>query len=257
MLRLDSLQIHSPWVYRLLALFMLFLLLISFSGRFTPDDNQLPKQPELVKLAWFYRPPDTAEGYEDAGLHSLQQNFETFILTKNDEPLRDQLREQGVDTPFLQYLAFDVIIDPGSCTAQPWRNQAADRPGDFCYISENHPDWFMLDADGNRMYRNLGSGMRSALMDPGHPGWRAFWLERARESQETLGWEGVFLDNVEASLGKREQRNQMPAAYPDDASYQAAVSGFLAYIYTEYFQPEGRPLYGNIIAQRESETWFD
>ena len=206
---------------------------------------------DIVQLAWFYKPPTAEE------LKALPKHFETFILTKNDEDERDELKAQGVEAPFLQYISFDVIIDPGSCTAQPWRNQAADRPGDFCYISDNHPDWFMLDADGNRMYRDLGSGMRSALMDPGHPGWRAFWLERARESQEMLGWEGVFLDNVEASLAKRERRNQMPAAYQDDASYQAAVTGFLAYIYAEYFQPEGRPLYGNIIAQRNSDTWFD
>ena len=102
---------------------------------------------DIVQLAWFYKPPTAEE------LKALPKHFETFILTKNDEDERDELKAQGVEAPFLQYISFDVIIDPGSCTAQPWRNQAADRPGDFCYISDNHPDWFMLDADGNRYFR--------------------------------------------------------------------------------------------------------
>ncbi|MGB0389071.1 MAG: putative glycoside hydrolase [Ardenticatenaceae bacterium] len=205
---------------------------------------------DVVQLAWFYKPPS------DDDLDTLQENFDTFILTRNDEDQRDALKARGVESPFLQYIAFEVIIDPGSCTAQPWRNQAADRIGDFCYISENHPDWFLLNTDGNRMVGDLGGGMRSVMMDPGNPEWRAFWLERARENQESYGWDGVFIDNVEGSLGKRERRNQLPAAYPDDASYQAAVEGFLAYVSTEYFQPEGRPLYGNIIVLRDSDVWF-
>ena len=254
MLKLTSLQIGSPWFYRLLALLMLFLLLIPLSARFSAD-GKLDKK-EVVQLAWFYRPPDTDEGQEEEGVDSLHQNFDTFILTRNDEELRDKLRQRGVDAPFLQYLAFDVIIDPGSCTRQPWRNQVADQPGDYCYISQNHPDWFLLDEDGKRMFHDLGHGMRSVVMDPGNPGWRAFWLERARESQETLGWDGVFLDNVEATLIKRKRRGALPAAYPTDTSYQAAIEGFLAYLYSEYFQPEGRPLYANIIEVNEPEIWF-
>lgn len=221
------------------------------------DNNQLPNSPpsqtgagKVKQLAWFYKPPT------DSNLGTIKENFSSFILTKNDEDERDALRAEGVEAPFLQYVALDVIIDPGSCTAQPWKNQAADRPGDFCDISDNHADWFLLDQAGNRMVHDLGGGMKGVVMDPGNPGWRAFWLERAREGQETLGWDGVFLDNVEASLAKRERRGQLPAAYPDDASYQAAVEGFLAYIYTSYFQPEARPLQGNIIALRDYEVWF-
>lgn len=205
---------------------------------------------QFVQLAWFYHPPDGTQ------MEVVRNKFNTFIFTKNDERERDLLREKGIKKPILQYLSLDVIIDPGSCTAQPWRNQVADRPGDYCYISEHHPEWFLLDEDGNRMFHKINDEMRSVMMDPGHPGWREFWLSRARESQEILGWEGVFLDNVEASLGKRQRRNALPAAYPTDRSYQAAIEGFLAYIYTDYFQPEGRPLYANIIDLYEDEVWF-
>lgn len=202
-----------------------------------------------ARLAWFYKPPSGGD------LTPLRQYFDTFVLTKNDEDVRETLKSQGVSGPFLQYLRFEAIMDPGSCTAQPWRNQVADRIGDFCEISEKHPDWFLLDTNGNRIVDNEG-GNNFYLMDPGHPGWRAFWLERARQSQEQLGWDGIFLDNVEASLSKRQRKGALPAQYPDDASYQAAINGFLAYIYSSYFQPQGRPLQANIISLKESSVWF-
>lgn len=260
MVRLITYPVGFQWVYRLLVFFVLCLFLLNFFIQMSADETSTEVGTEVgqetIQLAWFYRPPDRLAENEEVGLESLLHNFETFILTKNDEPLRDQLREQGVDAPFLQYLALDVIIDPGSCTRQPWRNQVADQPGDFCYISEHHPDWFLLTQDGERMYNDLTDGARSVMMDPGHPGWRAFWLERARLSQETLGWDGVFLDNVEAMLTKRKRRGKLPADYPTDASYQAAIEGFLAYLYSDYFKPEGRPLYANVIEVDEPEVWF-
>lgn len=235
-----------------IVLFLLFFFLVAvliLANRVWVTKQSSPTGP-LVQLAWFYRPPD------DEKMEMIGNKFNMFIFTKNDEKERDRLREKGIETPILQYISFDVIIDPGSCTAQPWRNQVADRPGDYCYISEHHPDWFLLDEDGNRMFHDINNEMRSVMMDPGHPGWRAFWLLRARESQEILGWQGVFLDNVEASRGKRQRRNALPAAYPTDKSYQAAIESFLAYIYTDYFQPEGRPLYANIIDLHETDVWF-
>ncbi|HEX8680772.1 MAG TPA: putative glycoside hydrolase, partial [Ardenticatenaceae bacterium] len=161
-----------------------------------------------VRLAWFYKPPT------DGNLQTVQQNFHTFILTKNDEAARDALRAGGVTAPITQYLMAMAIHDPGSCTAQPWRNQVADRPGDFCTISAEHADWFLLDANGNRVVDPYG-GERFYMMDPANPGWQAFWMERVRHSQEQLGWTGVFLDNVEASLAKRQKLGQIPARYPD------------------------------------------
>jgi hypothetical protein len=201
-----------------------------------------------LQLAWFYKPPS------DGDLHTLQENFSQFILTKNDERARDSLRAQGVQGPFLQYLRFEAIHDPGSCAAQPWRNQVADQTGDFCRIIQQHPDWFLLDVNGNRIVDVTG-GERFYMMDPGNPGWRAFWLERARHSQESLGWDGVFLDNVEASLYHRRKAGIQLARYPDEVSYVAAVEGFLAYLYTSYFQPAGRPLQANITAT-DPAAWF-
>ncbi|MEK7324837.1 MAG: putative glycoside hydrolase, partial [Chloroflexota bacterium] len=152
-------------------------------------------------------------------------------------------------------LRLDTIYNPGSCTEPPLRNQVADQVGDFCAISEQHPDWFLLDADGNRIFSQ--DNPEFVMMDPGNPGWRAFWLERARQNQEEYDWDGVFADNAEAGLGKRRLWGALPAAYPDDASYRSAITGFLEYLYTSYFQPEGRLLQANIIALDDGGAWLE
>jgi hypothetical protein len=239
-----------PWLWLAGSLLILGLLVIGAtqSSLFQAEESSLSGP--LVQLAWFYRPPDVHD------MPILSEAFKTFILTKNDEPIRDELKAEGIKQPILQYITLDSIIAPPSCSEQPWRNQVADQVGDYCDISEDHPDWFLLDEAGERIMHEVGYGMQAIAMDPGHPGWRAFWLERARESQEKLGWEGVFLDNVEASLSKHERRGSKLAAYPTDISYQTAVEGFLAYLYTEYFQPEGRPLYANIIEANDPDVWF-
>ncbi|MCJ7583241.1 MAG: putative glycoside hydrolase [Anaerolineales bacterium] len=202
---------------------------------------------KIINLAYFYKPP------EDSDAPTLAHNFSTFILTRADEAFRDQLIASGVQAPILQYVSFDDIMDPGSCTAQPYRNQVAYKIGDFCTISQDHPDWFLLNADGSR----IKVDGKYFLMDPGNQEWRAFWLSRTQESQEQLGWYGVFLDNVEGSLSKVYSLGGNPANYPNDASYQVAIQGFLQYIYTSYFQPQGRPLLANIISLPDAATWFN
>jgi hypothetical protein len=198
----------------------------------------------FIRLAWFYKPP--VNGNEA----DLAKSFSVFILTKKNEAYRDALHAAGVRSPILQYLRFSAIMDTGDCISQPYRNQVADKPGDFCEIDQKHPDWFLLDARGERIYSN-----DYPTMDPANTGWRAFWLERARQSQEGLGWEGVFLDNVEASLGKQERLAGGETSYSSDAAYQDAVAGFLEYLYKGYFQPQGRPLFANIIETRDPLVW--
>lgn len=182
---------------------------------------------------------------------TLGQNFNTYVLTHGDEAWRDQLVANGIQSPILQYLRFEAIMDPGSCTTKPWKSQVAYKAGDFCDISQNHSDWFLLDPNGNRLSSN-----GFYFMDPGNAGWRQFWLTRALEMQQLFGWNGIFMDNVEASLAKHQRAGRALQRYPTDASYQAAILGFLQYLYTGYFQPQGRSLYANIISISDVSIWF-
>ena len=205
-------------------------------------------QGDTVQLVWFYRPPN------DANLMRLSENFDKFILTQQDVDEQQELISLGVNRPIPQYFRMDAIMDPEGCNERPRRNQVAYKEGDFCMISEEHPDWFLTDVNGNRIVE--GTDVKYYFMDPGNAEWRAFFLTRVRESQEEIGWVGVFLDNAEASFAKREKNNQMPGAYPDEASYINAIEGFLEFLYRGYFQPQGRPLYANVISVRDETVWY-
>jgi hypothetical protein len=94
-------------------------------------------------------------------------------------------------------------------------------------------------------------------MDPGNAGWRSFFVSRLLEIDQQQGWTGVFLDNLEASLGEIKRDGLLPAKYPDDASYQAAVKGFIQYLYTNYAQAYNRPMMANIISRSTEAQWFN
>ena len=205
---------------------------------------------EAIQLAWFYRPPASGN------MSSISQNFDTFVLTKQDDEERDELKELGVEAPIMQYLHFENIHDPGDCSKSPWRNQVAYNPGDFCNISENHSDWFLNNIDGSLMVSRSSGNQNYVRMDPGNSGWRNFWLERAIEGQEKLGWDGVFMDNVEASISKFERKGFSPANYPTEDEYLSQIEQALAFYYLNYFQPKGRPLFANIISLRDPDVWF-
>jgi hypothetical protein len=210
-----------------------------------PEVTATPLPENVIRLTWFYKPPDEAQ------MNQVAEKTDFFILTHKDEPARDELRAKGNTAPVSQYLLFLVINDPGDCDEKPNGNQVAYKVGDFCQISEQHPDWFLLDQNGKR----IQSRKNSYYMDPGNEGFRAFWLERARELQETYGWDHIFLDNVEGSRIKMVGKNGSLANYPDDESYQKAVEGFLSYIRTNYFEPSNKSIYANIVSIAEDHVW--
>jgi len=199
----------------------------------------------LVRLAWFYKPPEAGK------LDSVAKNFDFFILTYKDETERDQLKKDGVKAPFSQYLLLTTINDPGSCDKDPVGNQVAFKKGDFCQISKLHPYWFLLDQKGDR----IKSSGDNYYMDPGNAGFRQFWLQRARQLQETYGWDNIFLDNVEASRSKLTDHGNSIPAYPDDQSFQKAVEGFLEYIRQNYSAPHAKMMYGNIVSIEDDQVW--
>jgi hypothetical protein len=215
----------------------------------SPTATPTPLPIKTVRLAWFYKPPRPND------FANLARYFDLFILTHLDEPARDALRALGVRQPFLQYLRFDAIHDPGDCAKVPYHNQIAMNPGEYCAITRDHPDWFLRDVNGNLITEKY-DGTRYVYMDPGNSSWRAYWLQRARQVHEQFGWDGIFLDNVEATRRKLVRNGFTPVHYPDDATYQTAIEGFLAYIANTYTQPRHKPLYANIIELGNSPAWF-
>ena len=217
------------------------------SGQAKPESTELMSA-GIVNLAHFYKPPSNSTATAVAG------TFDFLILSAMDEPFRNQLISNGYNNTILQYFGSVGIQDPGSCTATPRLNQVAYKPGDFCSISRNFPDWFLLDVNGQRIPASPGSD--TYRMDPGHPAWRWFFLKRVLDYQAQNGWSGLFLDNLEASLSFIQRDGRRLAKYPDDASYQAAVRGFLQNLKVNYAQAYNRPIVANIIARRDDASWY-
>lgn len=204
---------------------------------------------EPLQFAWFYKPPQ-----QDSDLGAVAANFSMLILTRNDERERQSLRDMGNTAPVLQYLRFEAIMDPGSCTEKPFQNQVAHLEGDFCQLKDQHMDWFLQDINGREIRYDQS---QYVLMDPGNPEWQAYFLDKVQGFQKDNGWAGVFLDNVDGGLGRFDSMNLLLAAYPDDASYQAAVKQFLGYLYASYFKPSGKLLYANIPYLEDENAWLD
>jgi hypothetical protein len=204
---------------------------------------------KTVNLAYFYKPPTNSDAA------TVAANFSTVFLTGGDENFVNQMISNGYAGSAAQYFRSEGIQDPGNCTSSPANNQIANRAGDFCNISQNHPDWFLLDANGNRMKTSPTSNYYR--VDYGNPGWQQFFVTRLIETQQGKPWNGVFLDNLEASLSEIQNDGLASAKYPDDVNYQAAVRSFLQYLKDNYSTPYGRSVVANVVAKREDAVWYD
>ncbi len=88
---------------------------------------------EPIQFAWFYKPPENS-----IDLGAVANNFSLIILTRNDEGEREDLRLMDNQSPVLQYLRAEAIMDPGSCSKKPFQNQVANLEGDYCQIADQH-----------------------------------------------------------------------------------------------------------------------
>lgn len=238
-----------PWVFLLITMCKSETpkpIIISTNSPI-PKSTQILEPTKSVNLVWFYKPP------AETDFELLIQNFGFFILTHKDEVARDKLKAIGAEGPFLQYLLLTEIMNPNSCTDNPFGNQSAYKIGDYCKISTENPDWFLVDQYGRRIYYNNFM----YFMDPGNSEYRAFWLERAKELQELYGWDGIFIDNVEASLDKVRQLGLQSARYPEDTNYHTAVEEFLSYIRVNYFEPNNKPMFANVVEVNNLNVLLD
>lgn len=212
-----------------------------------------PAGEKALRHIWYYRPPET-----DEEMPLLASLYDMYIFDYSDRnfvvPLRRKMDEAN---PVLLYMLMEGVKETRTCVDAPWTNQVADLPGDYCWLSERHADWFLVDTEGNRLIREWISDNRTVQMDPANAEWRAFFLERTADRQFKGGFDGVFLDNVDASYGRVRSRSGVDilANFPNETAYQAGVEGFLKYIYESYFFPNDIPLYGNITFLEDEAVW--
>ena len=211
------------------------------------DVSKLPAF-KPMQFAWFYKPPENI-----TELSTVASNYSLFILTRNDEPERERMVENGAEGEMMQYLRFDAIMDPGDCQTKPFQNQAANLEGDFCIIKDEYRDWFLLDVNGDPVKLEE---MGYLVMDPGNAEWQAFFNSKVLEFQKDPGWNGIVLDNVDASLGRYSAQNRLLARFPDDKSFQDAVISHLASLSSLLHKNQEKSLIANITFLKQPEVWF-
>ena len=194
-----------------------------------------------IQIVWGYKPP--TDGTSTAGLAS---RYSTFVLTRDDEDYRDRLVALGAAPP-LMYVRFDAVLQPLG-GRPPLKNNVADAAGDVDRLLAQHPDWFLRDGAGNPIIDDDMAGYDAYIMDPGNTGWRNYWIDRVKARYDAEGWNGgIFLDNVELSLKKRVRFGGLPAAYPTDDAYFAAVSGMLKALYFRWGKWSQLPVIANTV----------
>ncbi|MFA9566413.1 MAG: putative glycoside hydrolase [Acidimicrobiales bacterium] len=198
-------------------------------------------------MAWFYKPPPGVDAAK------LARDYDVFVLTKNDEHFRDQLKAADPSVSVLQYVLSTEIEDPGG--GSPQSNQVAWNPGDFNGLLADHPDWFLRNPDGGRQTRWFGS-QQVSYMDPASPGWQHWFAQRLLTYNNAHGWDGVFLDNVELSLTKRQREGLVPAAHPTDQAWQNAMVSFLGHI-RSVLGAHGKTVWGNGIEWSGGQSVLD
>lgn len=159
-----------------------------------------------ARLAYFHIAPTNGE---PAG--TLAEHADFITLTSGDEAYRTQLRAAGYTGTILQFLVAAEVNGPGpyrtaseQCDAafEPLRNGIARAEGEFCRDIHPNEDWFLHNRAGDRLYSVVGATGVWYHMNPANEGWRSFALGhmlRDVSGETALGYDGIFLDNVEVS----------------------------------------------------------
>jgi hypothetical protein len=95
----------------------------------------------------------------------------------------------------------------------------------YTNANQNHPDWFLQGAGGNRLI--FESYPSSRVMDVGNQAYQDAGIAHVVAMAKASGFDGVFLDDANASLRWVVAGGSAASvSYPTDAAWQAAVYSF-------------------------------
>jgi len=98
-------------------------------------------------------------------------------------------------------------------------------------LNGNHPDFYLLDSSGNRIYSvafsNVGANQFWHLMDFGNTAYQAYWVEAVRTDVANQPWvaDGVHADNC-LTFSSAGGYSATSSKYPTDASWSNAMNSF-------------------------------
>jgi hypothetical protein len=144
--------------------------------------------------------------------------YPIMIMRQTDAPIVPQLRNGNPRLKLFMVINM-MSTDPSDPTG------ISDWVG-YTDADAQHPDWFLKDADGNRLH--FKDYPTALVMDVANPAYQQAGLANVVSEVKAAGFDGVFLDDANASL-----RWVLPGGsgecdkYPTDASWQSAAFSFL------------------------------
>ncbi len=90
-----------------------------------------------------------------------------------------------------------------------------------------HPSWLLHQSDGAPIAENGYPYLY--LADPANPGYQRQWAANVIRVLRRGPWDGVFMDDVNASL-QPEEGSAVNTRFATDAAYEAAVGSMLAHV---------------------------
>jgi len=178
------------------------------------------------------------------------------IMNAWDAPLIPQLKAANPGLKALVYKNLSFTVDYTCSNGVDSANNTAGVG--YCDATANHPDWFLRDTSGSLI---TSSGYSSHhLMDVGNPDYQAKWLGNVSSELKARGWDGVFVDDTDASLDWH-LNGRTVARYPTDAAWRSATRSALAAIGPP-LQSQGFLVVPNVYAPWKSDydavaTWSD
>src|SRR5882672_6543513 len=104
-------------------------------------------------------------------------------------------------------------------------------------LNGNHPELFLLDSGGNRIYAtafsNPAGGKFDYLMDFGSAAYQSYWLTAIKADIVDQPWvaDGIFTDDCVA-LPAQVEYSATSAKYPTSAAFSAGMTSFVSAIAT-------------------------
>lgn len=212
--------------------------------RSSPSSSMINPAANPLSLAMFYHPPR-----DGTSLTTVVQRFSSAVLTHGDERYRDQMRAAGFAGPVLQYLVANEASGPaglnrGSDPCGSYTQSGNDVSGiarDFCSALHRDEGAFLHNGRGERLYSTLSwteqTGKKTRyyyLMNPESANWQAYFARHAATNVRSMGYSGLFLDNIDRSLERGKMRSVnsdgVVAEFASDDLYRAAIVEYLGAI---------------------------
>lgn len=157
-------------------------------------------------------------GRESAPLGAGAGRYRIIVLQESMHTLLPGIREANPEARIIAYQK-----------AGGMRADGGDNPSTGVQIgeAEEHEEWFLHDAEGNRLYYCDYTEVAAANI--GDPGYQQRWLENVSARLAGDGFDGVMMDDVNTFPGHCLGSKGTPIAeYETDEAYGDAVVDFMA-----------------------------